>query len=71
MISIYYIADSSKHFETAIKEYEKRLQKDIKITKIKPTKNGTQSQIIQKDTENINKLLKKQTNTFNIMLSLK
>ena len=38
--------------------------------KVKPSKNGYRKQIIQKDTENINKLLKKQTNTFNIMLSL-
>jgi len=70
MINIIYIADSSKHFEQAIKEYEKRLSKNIKLVKIKPTKNWEKNQIIQKDTENINKFLKKQKDSFNIMMSL-
>ena len=70
MFQIIYIADSSKHFEQAIKEYEKRLSNKIKLIKLKPNKNGNTKTIIQKDTENINKFLSKQKNTYNIMLSL-
>ena len=70
MLQIIYIADSSKHFEQAIKEYEKRLSNKIKLTKLKPNKNGDMKTIIQKDTENINKFLSKQKNTYNVMLSL-
>jgi len=70
MFQIIYIADSSKHFEEAIKEYEKRLSKKIKLVKLKPNKNWDKKKIIQKDTENINKILLKQKNKFNVMLSL-
>ena len=70
MFQIIYIADSSKHFEQAIKEYEKRLSNKIKFVKLKPNKNGDPKTIIQKDTENINKFLSKQKDTYNIMLSL-
>jgi len=70
MIQVIYISDSNKHFEQAIKEYEKRLSKKIKFLRLKPNKNWTSKQIIEKDTENINKILKKQKNSFNIVLSL-
>jgi len=70
MIKIYIIWDSFKHFENAIKEYEKRLSKEIKIFKIKPHKNWNREQIIEKDTEKINKLLQKEKNSYNILLSL-
>jgi len=71
MISIIYVADSSKHFDPAIKEYEKRLSKKIKLIKLKPNKNWDKRQIISKDTENVNKILKKEKDSFNVMLSLK
>jgi len=46
MIHIVYISDSHAHFKTAYNEYIKRLPK-IKIHKIKPIKNKTQSEIIK------------------------
>jgi len=70
MLQIIYISDSNKHFEQAIKEYEKRLSKDIKFIRVKPTKNKDNKSIIKNDTENINKILQKQKDSFNIMLSL-
>ena len=70
MIKIYIVWDSFKHFESAIKEYEKRLWKQISIIKVKPSKKWTTAQIIEKDTENINKLLNKEKNSYNILLSL-
>ena len=69
MIKIYIIADSFKHFQSAIDEYTKRLGKKLEIIKIKPSKNGAPSQIIEKDTQNIKKYLDK-SDSFNILLSL-
>ena len=70
MIKIIYISDSNKHFQIAIDEYIKRFWKTIILERVKPTKNWTIQQIIKKDTENINKFLSKQKNSFNILLSL-
>lgn len=53
------ISDSDKHFDGAIKEYEKRLWKGLKIENMKPTKNGSIHQIIQKDTQNIIDIISK------------
>jgi len=64
------ISDSDKHFSSAISEYTKRLWKTVKIQNIKPTKHGSQSQIITKDTESIISILsKKYTSHFKILLS--
>ncbi|MBT3726751.1 hypothetical protein HOG21_03480 [bacterium] len=57
MIKIIILADSYKHFENAVKEYEKRLGKNIEIIKLKPVKTGN---IIQKETELLKKYLVKQ-----------
>lgn len=59
MFAILSISDSDKHRNTAIQEYEKRLGKMLCIENIKPAKNGTHEQIIQKDTENIIQILEK------------
>jgi len=70
MYIIINISDSDKHFSIAIDEYKKRLWKSLKIENIKPTKYGTQTQIIQKDTENIISILqKKYSNSNKILLS--
>ena len=53
MITLLVISDSDKHFSSAIAEYTKRLGKELRIEYIKPCKNGTQLQIIQKETESI------------------
>ncbi len=60
MIKIYIFADSYKIYETAIKEYEKRLWKDIKIEKLKPFKNKNWDLVINKETEILEKLLQKE-----------
>jgi hypothetical protein len=39
MYKIIIISDSNKHFEIPIKEYEKRLGKNLEIIKLKPQKN--------------------------------
>lgn len=51
MIKILTLVDSFKHFEAAIKEYEKRLWKECEIIKLKPEKNGSDEQIISKETD--------------------
>ena len=53
------ISDSDKHRASAIWEYTKRLWKSVILEEVKPSKNGTREQIIQKDTEEILKKLKK------------
>ncbi len=57
MYKIIVTSDSNKHFESAILEYIKRLWKICEIIKLKPVKNWTNKQIIEKETENIIKKL--------------
>lgn len=68
-IKIIAISDSEKHFEQAIKEYEKRLWKELEIIKIKPDKNWTTQTIIKGETEKIIKAIGKDVN-YKILLSL-
>ena len=68
MIRIYIIADSFKDFNTPIFEYNKRLWKNVSIIKIKPSKKGSHQDIINKDTEKVNSILKK-LDWDNILLS--
>jgi 23S rRNA pseudoU1915 N3-methylase RlmH len=64
------ISDSDKHRDTAIQEYTKRLGKTVSIEDIKPVKNGTQEQIISKETEIIlEKLEKKYKDRNKVLLS--
>ena len=60
MYKIIITSDSNKHIETAISEYVKRLWKSCEIVKLKPVKNGSEKQIIEKETENLIKILEKQ-----------
>lgn len=64
MYNILSISDSDKHRNSAIQEYEKRLGKLVNIENIKPSKNWTHQQIIQKDTENIVQILEKRYNQY-------
>jgi len=50
MYKIILISDSNKHFDSAINEYEKRLWSKLEIIKIKPAKNWSLEQIIEKET---------------------
>jgi len=68
-IHILAISDSDKHFDSAIQEYIKRLWKIVSIQQIKPVKNGTKEQIIQKETEKIrNKIQERKQKGDNIIL---
>ncbi len=68
--TILHVSDSDKHRSEAINEYIKRLWKSMSIDTVKPVKNWTQIQIIQKETENIlEKLEKKYKNWNKVLLS--
>lgn len=70
MIKIYIFADSYKHFEIPIKEYEKRLGKNLKLVKLKPSKNSNHNLVIKEETKNIIDKLKSE-NWYKIVLSPK
>lgn len=59
MIKIISFADSFKHFEKPIKEYEKRLTKRIDFKKLKPSK-WEPNVIIKKESEELKKVLEKE-----------
>lgn len=64
------VTDSDKHFDSAVKEYEKRLGRKINLESVKPSKHGTNKQIIEKDTDSVISLLeKKYSDYYKIMLS--
>jgi 23S rRNA pseudoU1915 N3-methylase RlmH len=69
MFIILNISDSDKHWNTVIDEYTKRLGRSVKITNIKPSKNGNTHQIIAKDTETIIAHLQKFSDSTKILLS--
>ena len=51
MIKIIIFSDTYKHFENPIKEYEKRLWKDLEIIKLKPSKKQDIKDIINEETQ--------------------
>ena len=53
MFNIVCIADSDKHFSSAIEKYCKRLGKDLKIENLKPFKDDNHSLVIQKETKSL------------------
>lgn len=67
-IKIINISDSDKHFDTAIKEYQKRLGQIVQFVNIKPEKNWEKDKIIKNDTLNIIDFLQKDTN-YKVFLS--
>ena len=69
MFVILSISDSDKHREKVVEEYTKRLGRAVKITNIKPSKNGNTHQIITKDTETIIAHLQKFSDSTKILLS--
>lgn len=68
MIQIYIFADSYKQFNEAIKEYQKRLGRQVSVTKLKPVKKWTPAQIIASETDIITAKLAGQ-NAYKIVLS--
>jgi 23S rRNA (pseudouridine1915-N3)-methyltransferase len=65
MIKIISFIDSFKHYDIAIKEFQKRLWKEVDLVKLKPVKNGN---IIEKETDILVDLLNKE-NWFKIVLN--
>ena len=65
MIKIISFIDSFKHYNESIKEFQKRLNKDIDIVKLKPIKNWN---IIEKETDILVDLLEKEEG-FKIVLN--
>lgn len=57
-IKLICISDSDKHFASAIAEYEKRLGRDLEVITLKPEKNGTREQIVEKETQKVIEKLK-------------
>jgi 23S rRNA pseudoU1915 N3-methylase RlmH len=64
------VADSWHHFEKPIKEYEKRLQKELDIVLLKPVKYDDSEACRQKDTQNVIEILKKYPSSYIIFCDL-
>ena len=65
------ISDSDKHFSSAIEEYLKRLGKQISFETLKPFKDTNRELIIQKETEQIVKVIEKKYQHFKKFLLIK
>ena len=68
MIKIYIFADAYKHFNDAVKEYDKRLGRSCKVIKLKPVKKWTPAQIIAAETKIIKDKIEKE-NAYKVVLS--
>lgn len=71
MFTILCIADSDKHFSSAIDEYTKRLGKELKIENLKPFKDDNQQLVIQKETKNLIEILEKKYASWQKILLIK
>lgn len=71
MFTILCIADSDKHFASAIDEYTKRLGKELKIENLKPFKDDNQQLVIQKETKNLIEMLEKKYASWQKILLIK
>ena len=68
MFTIYIFADTYKLYATAVKEYEKRLWKQLKIIHLKPEKWNNPAEIIKKETQKYIDIIEKNS-AYNIVLS--
>ncbi len=68
MIKIYIFADAMKHFNDAVKEYDKRLGRSCKIIKLKPVKKWTPAQIIEAETKLLKEKIEKE-NAYKVVLA--
>jgi len=69
MYKIIGIFDSLKHFEGAVKEYEKRLSKSIEIIKLKPSKKDNIEEIKREETKKLIEILEHE-NGYKILLDI-
>jgi len=65
------ISDSDKHRASAIWEYTKRLWKSVILDNLKPCKNGTREQIIEKETQEVLEKLSKKYKDWDYVLMSK
>ena len=72
LYTILSLSDSDKHFDSALAEYTKRLQKNLTIIDLKPSKADNRELAIQKDTDLIIDWLAKNKNKYDqfILLSI-
>lgn len=68
-IKIFSVTDSDKHFSSVISEYTKRLGKSVELIDIKPEKNWSKDQIIEKETQKIIEKIEK-LDYYKILLSI-
>lgn len=59
MIKIISFVDSFKHYEEPIKEFQKRLWKDVDFIKLKPSKRKEINEIVNEETMELKKYLEK------------
>ena len=67
MIKIISFVDTFKHYEEPIKEFQKRLWKNVEFLKLKPSKKKNISEIILEETLELKKILEK-TKWYKILL---
>jgi 23S rRNA pseudoU1915 N3-methylase RlmH len=60
MIKIISLCDSFKHFNEPIKEFQKRLAKQVEFIKLKPSKRKNSSEMIREESKELLKVLKKE-----------
>ena len=60
MIKIISFVDSFKHYDEAIKEFQKRLWKQVDFIKLKPSKRKEINEIIDDESKELNKILEKE-----------
>jgi len=59
MIKIISFVDSFKHYDEPIKEFQKRLWKQVDFIKLKPSKRKESKEIIKEESTELNKVLNK------------
>lgn len=69
-ITLLVIADSWHHFEKPIKEYEKRLQKELEIICLKPSKYDDIHLCRERDTKNMLEALKKYPHAYKVLCDI-
>lgn len=70
MYTILSLSDSDKHFDSAIAEYSKRMQKNLTIINLKPSKADKRELAIQKDTDIIIDWLSKNKEKYDYFILL-
>lgn len=70
MYTILSLSDSDKHFDSALAEYLKRLQKNLTIINLKPSKADHRETAISKDTDILIERLEKNAKSYDHIIFL-